>query len=227
MGWVEAFGHFKKDKRWALVIGAINLVGIVYGFYYYTPQFARTPWWLWIFVPDSPLAVLWAELALAAFWLGRPQRWLDALAFVGNVQVGLWTVYVLLAFAGDFHTLDFLNGGGVDLNAVLLVGHAGMALLALIFVEGLRDATRATRNVAAGVALAYYLANDIVDYFGNAWGLDFLGHGCGMRPYTVPCRAASEPALTAVTFALTLAAAGALVLAINVGRDTISSPRTT
>jgi len=149
VGWVEAFGYFKRNKWWALLIGVINLVGIVYGFYYYGQQFAVTPWYWWLFVPDSPLAVLWAELALVAYWIGKPQRWLDALAFVGNVQVGLWTVYVLLAFAGDFHTLDFLNGGPLALNTVLLVGHAGMAALALIFVEDLRKDRRVVVDFSA------------------------------------------------------------------------------
>lgn len=213
MGWVEFFGSFKKSRTWALVIALVNLLGIVYGFYYYRSQFAATPVWLWLFVPDSPLAVLWAELALVAFWLRRPQPWLDALAFVGNVQVGLWTVYVLLAFASDFGTLAFLDGGAIDLNTVLLVGHGGMAALALIFVQGLRDAPRRARGAAIAIALGYYLVNDILDYFGNAWGLDFMRNGCGMRPYTIPCRDATEPLLTVVTFALTLGAAGALWLA--------------
>lgn len=199
---VGFFGSFKEHRAWAALIAAINLVGIAYGFYYYRAQFAVTPGWLWWLVPDSPLAVLWAELALAAYWFLPRQRrrwlWLDAMAFVGNVQVGLWTCYVLLAYETQFHTLDFLQGEGpVSLNTVLLVGHFGMAVLGLIYVKGLRQAQAWW---ALGVAAAYYLVNDIVDYFGP----DHLGTGCGLRPYTVPCDAAKEPALTVVTFALTL-----------------------
>lgn len=206
---VNAFGWFKERRGWAVLIALVNFVGIAYGFYYYLPQFRVTPVWLWIFVPDSPLAVLWAELALVAYWLRARPGVLDALAFVGNVQVGLWTVYVLLAYASDFGTLDFLDGKPVDLNTILLVGHAGMALLALIFVKGLRERGAASPRalwMAVGGAGAYYLANDLLDYFGP----DFAGTGCGMRPYTVPCRAASEPALTLVTFGLTLASLAAL-----------------
>lgn len=199
---VGFFGFFKEHRAWAAVIAVINLVGIAYGFYYYGEQFAVTPAWLWWLVPDSPLAVLWAELALAAYWLlPTPRRgrwlWLDALAFVGNVQVGLWTCYVLLAYEDHFGTLDFLQGGDVTLNAVLWIGHFGMAVLALIFVKGLRQAQAWS---ALGIAGAYYLLNDAVDYFGP----DFVGRGCGMRPYTVPCDAAREPILAAVTFGLTL-----------------------
>lgn len=209
-GLVRFFGFFKAHPGWAVLIGLVNLVGIAYGFYYYGRQFAVTPAWLWWLVPDSPLAVLWAQLALMAFWLLRRKPGvLDALAFVGNVQVGLWTCFVLLAYEDGFHTLDFLQGEGpVHLNTVLWVGHFGMAVLALVFVEGLRARAAVERRaVALAVLLAagYYLLQDAVDYFGP----DFVGRGCGMRPYTVPCDA-REPVLAAVTFALTLLAAGAL-----------------
>lgn len=219
VGW---FGRFKVHAGWAALIALVNVVGIVYGFYYYGPQFAETPAVLWPFVPDSPLAVLWAEAALLLYWV---HRWrggageargvlpatLDALAFIGNVQVGLWTVYVLLAYADSFGTLDFLRGGVVELNTVLLVGHAGMAALALVFLAGIRARFRDDpRAQGAGLALAlgYYLVQDALDYFGP----DFLGNGCGMRPHTVPCDPALEGLLTAVTFGLTLIAAGFLAL---------------
>jgi uncharacterized membrane protein YpjA len=202
------FGYFKKHRAWALLIALICLVGIAYGFYYYRYQFSVTPWYLWIFVPDSPLAVLWAELALIAFWLRRPSATLESLAIIGNVQVGLWTVYVLLAYADSFGTYQF------SLNTILLAGHAGMAVLALVFVDDLR--ARGRRWVLpVAIAAGYYIVNDIVDYFGP----DFVGKGCGMRPFTVPCDAAAEPTLTLVTFGLTVIPTAALLVAINVGRE--------
>lgn len=209
---VAWFGWFKVAPFWALVIALVNLVGIAYGFYYYVPQFVETPPALWLLVPDSPLAVLWAELALAAYWIhrwragrgaasgeapGLTAATLDALAFVGNVQVGLWTVYVLLAYAESFGTYTF------NLNTILLAGHAGMAVLALVFVAGMRarmEARPAVQWAGIGLAAAYYLLQDAVDYFGP----DFLGKGCGMRPHTVPCDPALEGILAAVTFGLTL-----------------------
>jgi uncharacterized membrane protein YpjA len=212
---VAWFGRFKIHAGWALLIALVNLVGIAYGFYYYAPQFAQTPVALWPLVPDSPLAVLWAELALAAYWLhrwrggaGEPRgvlaATLDGLAFIGNVQVGLWTVYVLLAYADAFGTYT------LNLNTILLAGHAGMAVLALVFVAGVRERFREAPRAqwtGLGIALGYYLLQDAVDYFGP----DFLGRGCGMRPHTVPCDPAMEPLLAAVTFGLTLLAAGALL----------------
>lgn len=206
MGPVAWFGRFKTAPGWALLIAAVNLVGIGYGFYYYLDQFAVTPVWLWIFVPDSPLAVLWAELALLAWWAGRRVGALDALAFVGNVQVGLWTVYVLLAYADSFGTYR------LNLNTILLAGHAGMAVLALIYLDGLRGLRRRSPRawgVALAVAGGYYAVNDALDYFGPG---SRLHPGCGMRPYTVPCEPGPEAALAAVTIALTAASVAALWL---------------
>lgn len=213
---VEWFGRFKTTAHWALLIALVNLVGIVYGFYYYLPQFAKTPVPLWIFAPDSPLAVLWAELALLAYWLHRRAggvgerpgvlaATLDALAFIGNVQVGLWTVYVLLVYHQDFKTFT------LNLNSLLLVGHAGMVLLALPFLAGMRARHRAAPRVAlAGLAIAttYYLVQDALDYFGP----DFMDRGCGMRPHTVPCEPTLEIILAAVTFGLTAFSAAVLRL---------------
>ena len=213
MDWVAWFGRFKEVPGWAVLIGLVNLVGIAYGFYYYLPQFAATPWYLWIFVPDSPLAVLWAELALILWWVRRHVGVLDALAFIGNVQVGLWTVYVLLAYADNFGTYR------LNLNTILLFAHAGMALLALIYVHGLRKERRVRAGparLAIVLGTLYYLVNDALDYFGPTFRVApgrGPAHECldyGLRPYTVPCRDAAEPVLAGVTITLTLLAAAAL-----------------
>ena len=211
-GLLPWFHFFKAHRGWALAIALVNLVGIAYGFWYYRTQFAVTPAWLWWLVPDSPLAVLFAEAALVAHWLGRKPGVLDALAVIGNVQVGLWTCYVLLAYEGSFHTLDFAQGEGpVTLNTVLWLGHLGMAVLALVFLWGLRERARLEPRAVAwavGIATAYYLLQDVVDY----WGPDFRGVGCGMRPHTVPCDG-REPILALVTLGLTLLGAGLLAWA--------------
>lgn len=221
IGWL---GRFKTTPGWAFAVGALNLAGILYGFYDYLPQFARTPAVFWPFVPDSPLAVLWAQLALLAYWA---HRWrgrrgeppgvvaatLDALAVLGTVQVGLWTVYVLTAYAGAFDTF------ALNLNSVLLVAHAGMVGLGLLYLQGVRLRARARPRVqAAGLALAtaYYLVQDALDYFGP----DFMDRGCAMRPHMVPCDPRLEAALAGVTFGLTLAVAAgvALWLVLDRGR---------
>lgn len=216
------FGRFKTVPGWALAVAALNVGGILYGFYYYLPQLARTPVAYWPFVPDSPLAVLWAQLALGAYWL---HRWrtgrreeatglgaasLDALAALGNVQVGLWTVYVLVRYADAFGTF------ALNVSTLLLVSHAGMAALGLLFLHGMRQRARARPLVqlaGLGCAAAYYLVQDWLDYFGP----DFMDRGCAMRPHTVPCEPGLEAALAAVTFGLTLCVSAGLAAATFLG----------
>lgn len=217
-GLLAFFGRFKEHARWAVLIALVNFVGIAYGFYYYLEQFTLTPVWLWPFVPDSPLAVLWAQLALLGYWAlphhrrGKDTpRWLDALdglAWVGNAQVGLWTVYVLLVYADNFGTYT------LNLNTILLAGHAAMVLLGAIFLWGLRQRVQAQpRRLAWALvpALLYYGVNDALDYFGP----DHVGRGCGLRPMTVPCDLGLEPLLAGVTIALTLASVLALALVVR------------
>ena len=201
----ERLHAFKADARWRAAILLVNLGGIAYGFYYYLDQFAVTPIHLWIFVPDSPLAVLWAQAALVAYHFGKRWAWLDALAFVANVQVGLWTAYVLVQYDAWFETWTF------NLNFWLLWLHLGMVALAGVFVHDLRRDARFARGVA--LVAAWVLANDVVDYTGV---LHTYRSGCHLRPFTVPCTA-NEPILAGVTFGLTLGAVALLAILVRAG----------
>lgn len=211
------FHQFKADPRWRYAIMAINLGGIAYGFFYYLPQFLGTghplvqeyfpgvasgsaieaaPWYLWILIPDSPLAVLWAQLALLLYSLGRRNDYVDALAVVANIQVGLWTAYVLTFYWETFGIYK------LNLNFWLLWLHLGMAAQALIFLHDLRGAGRRV----VGAILAWVLFNDLMDYAYPGYGTG----GCiGTRPYTVPCTDAIGLTFV-VTVALTLVATGIL-----------------
>ncbi len=199
---LEFFHAFKTNAIRRRLIVLVNLAGIAYGFYYYTPQFDVTPIALWLFVPDSPLAVLWATVPLLLYEFGRRRSdTLDAVAVVANVQVGLWTAYVLLYYSDHFQTFDF------GLNALLLFAHLGMAVEALIFLRDLRASlSRAWAKslpVLAGVG-AWFLLNDWLDYFYT--GIN--NGGCaGLRPYTVPCYDLGVTAAFTITLSLTIVAA--------------------
>lgn len=203
---------FKDDPRGLAAVLLVNVGGIAYGFYYYLEQFRLTPPYLWIFVPDSPWAVLWAQLALVAYAMKRRSDVLDALAFVGNVQVGLWTAYVLIVYRESFGTFDFTNG--VDLNFVLLWLHLGMVALAFLFVRDLAASVAGNARklwTAVGAAAGVYLVNDALDYFAFR-DAGFYGEGwtCGIRPITVPCIPGMEEVLAAFTITLTLVSAAFL-----------------
>lgn len=137
-----------------LVVG-INLAGTAFGFWYYRHQFARTPVEMWPFVPDSPLATLFMAVAFGLWALGRHSDTVTALAFFGNVKLGLWTPWVLVVFAEEF--LAFTS---VPLYAFLLVSHLSMVVQACVLHR-----ITAFPVKAVGIALAWYTIDLTVDYF--------------------------------------------------------------
>ncbi|QCW03121.1 DUF1405 domain-containing protein [Natrinema pallidum] len=140
--------------RFAWLVVAINLAGTAFGFWYYSGQFTETTAALWPWVPDSPLATLFIALAIAAWKLGREQPWLTALAFVGNVVLGLWTPYTLLAFADAYAYLPPL------MYHFLFWSHLAMVVQALV-LHRISDFP----VWAVAVAAVWYWSNLIVDYF--------------------------------------------------------------
>lgn len=138
--------------RYVWLVVAINLLGTAFGFWYYLPQLSVSPTVLWPWIPDSPLATLFAAGAFAAWALGRPQEWLTALAFFGNVILGLWTPYTLLLFSGEFGHHPLMWG-------FLFGSHLAMVAQALVLYR-ISDFP----PKAVGVALAWYTSDLIVDY---------------------------------------------------------------
>ncbi|MFB6353848.1 MAG: DUF1405 domain-containing protein [Halobacteriales archaeon] len=157
--WLEDLG-----LRLALPIALVNLVGTAFGFWYYglhpfsTPvvadQLAHEPLLMWPLVPDSPTATLFIGLSLLLFWLGRSVEPLNALAFFGCIKLGLWTPFVLVAFADGFSYLP------AWMYHFLVWSHLAMALEAFLIHR-----YSAFPLSAVAVALAWYGLNDLVDYF--------------------------------------------------------------
>ncbi|RQG90146.1 DUF1405 domain-containing protein [Natrarchaeobius halalkaliphilus] len=141
--------------RLAWVVVAINLAGTAFGFWYYSGQFARTPAVMWPWVPDSPMATLLIALAIASWKLGYEQPWLTALAFFGNIILGLWTPYTLLVFYETYATQTH-----PVMYQFLFWSHLGMVVQALV----LHRITDFSIHAVA-VAALWYTSNLIVDYF--------------------------------------------------------------
>lgn len=140
--------------RFAWLIVAINLGGTVFGFWYYREQFTTEPVVMWIFVPDSPIATLLIALAIASWKLGHEQQWLTALAFFGNIILGLWTPFVLLAF---YDAYAYLHPA---MYAFLFVSHLGMVVQALV-LHRITDFP----VWAVAVASLWYGVDLLVDFF--------------------------------------------------------------
>jgi uncharacterized membrane protein YpjA len=156
--------------RYAWVLVVINLVGTVFGFWYYIPQFRLEPVLAWPVVPDSPMATLLIACSLALYKLGRPNEFLNMLAFFGCIKLGLWTPYVLTVFADAFLATVTpppqvvpLLGRELASNAMyafLFVSHLGMVVQAFLIHR-----YSAFPGRAILVAVIWYGFNDLVDYF--------------------------------------------------------------
>lgn len=141
--------------RLVWLVVAINLVGTAFGFWFYaveTGQLPDTPMLMWPWVPDSPLATLFAAGAFGAWALGRPQEWLTALAFFGNIILGLWTPVVLVLFFGEY-------GHSPLMWSTLFFTHLGMVVQAFV-LHRIADFT--IRGIA--VAFVWYTVDLLVDY---------------------------------------------------------------
>jgi uncharacterized membrane protein YpjA len=139
--------------RLVWVVVTVNLVGTLFGFWYYRFQLQTTALVMWPVVPDSPTATMLMVASLVSWKVGRNREWLHALAFVGNLKYGLWVVVVQL-------TINDVLTSGDPYHWFLLVGHLGMALQALVIH---RYATFTLPGV--GAAVVWFGFNDIVDYF--------------------------------------------------------------
>jgi uncharacterized membrane protein YpjA len=139
----------------APAVVATNLVGTAFGFWYYRFQFAAEPLAVWPLVPDSPVATLFIALSFGLWSLGRSNEVVNALAFFGCWKLGLWTPFVLLAFADGF-----LATTAVPMYAFLLGSHLMMVVEAFV-IHRYSDFPVG----AVAVAVAWYGLNDAVDYF--------------------------------------------------------------
>ena len=180
--------------RLVWLVVAINLAGTAFGFWYYLPQFSRTPPEMWLFVPDSPVATLLIAGAFALWAVGRANDYLTALAFFGNIKLGLWTPWVLVVFADAF--LEFT---ALPMYAFLLFSHLAMVVQAFV-LHRITDFPLS----AVGIATLWYTVDLTVDYFVPVVG--------GPHHTTIPVEYGTQ--IVAGASAFQLAAWGAVVLTI-------------
>lgn len=145
------------NNPWILV--AVNLVGTVFGYWFYRFHLLENPIHFWPFIPVSPNATLFMALSLGLYALGKRNKWtriVDVLAFIGNLKYGLWTVVVMLSTPSAY-----LLESTAFMFSFLVISHALMATQSLLVL----DYTEFDLN-ALFVAALWYTINDVVDYFG-------------------------------------------------------------
>ncbi len=157
-GIISRLSSFTFGTGWFLfLVLLINIVGIAYGFYYYRLDLQEFPAYLWIILADSPIAVLFFSLFLTLFLLGKRNGLIEALAFFGGVKVGFWTVFIILLYNSYFLQPLYFSW-----YFSLLVLHLGMVLETIVMVPIMKIS-----RTHVMLASAFYLLNDIADYFFN------------------------------------------------------------
>lgn len=152
----KLFDAVARDRRWWWALLAINLLGSLYGFYWYWPQLQETPIKYWLIVPDSPgstfLLSFWLIFLLAGVdWRKPAMQVLGAIAFISNMKYGLWSAVILpeagIKYGWEF---DYVH---------LSLSHLGMCIQAFIFSRYYRPAMG-----PAVIAWLWMGFQDLVDY---------------------------------------------------------------
>lgn len=135
---------------WLLLL--VNILGTIYGYYWYKGQLSQTEAKFLIFVPDSPTASLFFTIALLAWLLRKNWKLMEALALITLVKYGLWAVVMNV---WTYVENDYLGWMGW----MLVVSHFAMALQAILYIPYYRFTW-----VHIIIAAVWTLHNDVIDY---------------------------------------------------------------
>lgn len=149
---IKQFIYF-LGQRWVLFLVLMaNLIGTIYGYWWYKGQLAITPGHFYIFVPDSPTASLFLVFVLGMFLLRKNWPLMEAFAAVTLIKYGVWAVVMNIAAGLLGATLSWEN-------YMLIASHLAMAVQALLFAPYFR-----IKMWHLIVVSIWTLHNDIIDY---------------------------------------------------------------
>lgn len=164
-----AYGH---KLILALVI-IINVIGSLFGLYYYWDQLMMTPWYYWLFVPDCPLYSFFMIFALIFIAMGKRFDTFNVITTVGLAMYGAWTMLTLIYFREVFFAPE---------NALMSVGlwvsHLGLALESVLLLPYIKKAS----IMPWALAGIWFLAQDYFDYF---VGFTYTGHLMRLHPLAI------------------------------------------
>ncbi|MEK4424774.1 DUF1405 domain-containing protein [Solibacillus sp. FSL K6-1523] len=141
-----------NHKAFLLLLLVINILGTIYGYYWYGSQLADTKPIFYIFVPDSPTASLFFCFVLVGWLLGKHFKLMEVLALITLIKYGLWAVVMNLLTLAETGTL---GGQGW----MLVASHFMMAVQAVLYLPKYRFELWHVM-----VAAVWTLHNDVIDY---------------------------------------------------------------
>lgn len=149
---ITLFKHVLFSRSFLVLLLIVNVLGTIYGYYWYKSQLAITEPQFYLFVPDSPTASLFFSIALFGWIIGKHFKLIESLALVTLVKYGFWAVVM------NFLTL-FQTGSIGAAGWMLVVSHFMMAVQALIYIPMYRF--KLWHVFAAAI---WTLHNDVIDY---------------------------------------------------------------
>ncbi|WP_053219412.1 lipoprotein heptaprenylglyceryl N-acetyltransferase LhaT [Virgibacillus senegalensis] len=146
------YKYWLTNKQFLWVLLVVNVLGTIYGYYWYRGQLAVTPSIFLPFVPDSPTASLFFCLFLIFFLVGKQVPYIEALAIITLFKYGVWAVVMNLL------TL-YMTGELAWQGYMLMASHGAMAIQGLLYAPFYKIRLR---HII--VAAVWTLHNDIIDY---------------------------------------------------------------
>lgn len=144
--------YILNQRAFLMILLVINVLGTIYGYYWYQGQLEMTDPKYYIFVPDSPTASLFFCLAIVGWLLGRNFKLMEVLALVTLIKYGLWAVVMNL--------LTLLDTGYIGwMGWMLVASHFLMAVQAVLYLPKYRF-----ELWHVIVAAIWTLHNDVIDY---------------------------------------------------------------
>lgn len=140
-------------RRFILFILIANILGTIYGWYYYENQLINSPFYFWIFIADCPNSTLFFSIALFLMIKGRKSDFLNFFTSANLTKYGIWTCFALLFHRSYFFTVNF------NLYSAMFVTHT------LLIVEGILFAYATRFTKYAYLTLLWFFTNDYLDYF--------------------------------------------------------------
>ncbi|MFD2655391.1 DUF1405 domain-containing protein [Gracilibacillus thailandensis] len=130
----------------------VNLLGTIYGYFWYGNQLSDTPVQFLAFVPDSPTASLFFTLFLLFLLIGKHVPIIEALAFTSLVKYGTWAVVMnllTLYISGDLSWQGYM----------LIASHGAMAIQAFLYAPLYK-----IKLGHLAIASIWLLHNELIDY---------------------------------------------------------------
>ncbi|TQR19762.1 DUF1405 domain-containing protein [Psychrobacillus vulpis] len=141
---------YNKSFMWLLFI--VNLLGTIYGYYWYGSQLSVTEPKYYIFVPDSPTASLFFTIALLGWLLKKNWKLIETLALITLVKYGIWAVVM--------NVWTYMETGSIGwMGWMLVASHFAMALQAVLYMPFYKFTW-----VHILIASIWTLHNDVIDY---------------------------------------------------------------